>query len=196
MLFINKTSIGNNIAALIEPSETILVSAINTSPKTKQISPICQFVVSNTPTAVATPLPPLNLKNTGNVCPIITNIPASCISNGVLAPLAIFPISNASNIATTPFNISQTNVIAAAAFPTVLNILVVPAFPLPFSLTSNPATLLLIITEKLILPIKYAIIAIIIYGIIIISSFYKSFSFFSLTIILTGVPTKPNSFLN
>lgn len=60
--FINKTSIGNNIAALIEPSETILVSAINTSPKTKQISPICQFVVSNTPTAVATPLPPLNLK--------------------------------------------------------------------------------------------------------------------------------------
>ena len=33
MLFINKTSIGNSIAALIEPSETILVSAINTSPK-------------------------------------------------------------------------------------------------------------------------------------------------------------------
>ena len=31
----------------------------------------------------------------------------------------------------------------------------VPAFPLPFSLTSKPATFLLIIIEKLILPIKY-----------------------------------------
>src|SRR5699024_8848120 len=72
----------------------------------------------------------------------------------------IFPISIAINIATTPFKISHINVIAAAFFPTDLSILVVPALPLPFSLTSKPAIFLLKITEKFTLPIKYAITAI------------------------------------
>ena len=67
-------------------------------------------------------------------------------------------------IDTTPFKISQINVITAAFFPTALNILVVPAFPLPFSLISKPAILLLSIIEKFILPIKYAITAVIIYA--------------------------------
>ena len=66
----------------------------------------------------------------------------------------MFPIPIAINIATTPFNMSHNKVSAAAPFPTDRNIFVLPAFPLPFSLTSNPATFLLIITEKFILPIK------------------------------------------
>ena len=56
-------------------------------------------------------------------------------------------------IDTTPFKISHKSVITAAFFPTERNIFVVPAFPLPFSLTSNPAIFLLINTEKFMLPI-------------------------------------------
>ena len=68
----------------------------------------------------------------------------------------MFPNKIAIPIATTPFKISQISVSAAAPFPTERSILVLPAFPLPFSLTSNPANFLLMITEKFILPIKYA----------------------------------------
>ena len=50
-------------------------------------------------------------------------------------------------------NISDNKVKAAAFFPTVLKTFVEPAFPLPFSLTSNPAIFLLINIEKLTLPI-------------------------------------------
>ena len=54
-------------------------------------------------------------------------------------------------------NQKQIKVNIAAFLPTVLNTLVVPAFLLPFSLTSNPAIFLLKIIAKLTLPIRYAI---------------------------------------
>ena len=57
---INTISIGNNIADNIEPTDTILVRAINISANIKQISPTFQFKVINTPSDVATPFPPLN----------------------------------------------------------------------------------------------------------------------------------------
>ena len=50
---INKTNTGNSTAAPIEPNETILVTAINTNANTKQINPIFQFVINNTPNDVA-----------------------------------------------------------------------------------------------------------------------------------------------
>ena len=65
---------GSNIAAVTDPTETICVNIINTNANTKQINPICQFVINKTPNDVATPLPPLNSKNIGYVCPIITAI--------------------------------------------------------------------------------------------------------------------------
>jgi hypothetical protein len=61
----NTVSTGNSIAAAIEPNDTNLVNAININANTKQINPICQFVINSTPRDVATPFPPLNLKNTG-----------------------------------------------------------------------------------------------------------------------------------
>ena len=128
---------------------TILVIAIRTKAKTKHISPICQFVISNIPNDVAIPFPPLNPKNIGKVCPTTTKIPASCTNKALSTFCTIFPTSKAIPIATTPFKISQISVISAAFFPTDLRTLVVPAFPLPFCLTSNPATFLLIIIEKL-----------------------------------------------
>ena len=129
----------------------------------KQIKPISQFDIIKTPSEVATPLPPLNPKNTGKVWPITTDIPANWTSNALLSILNIYAINNAILIAITPFKMSHTSVMAAAFFPTERSIFVVPAFPLPFSLTSNPAIFLLNITEKFILPIKYEITAVIIH---------------------------------
>ena len=47
--------------------DTILLTAIITSAKTKQINPIFQFIISNTPRDVAIPFPPLNSKKIGKV---------------------------------------------------------------------------------------------------------------------------------
>ena len=74
----NKVNTGNRIAAEIEPSETIFVTAISASANIKQIKPICQFIIIRTPKDVATPFPPLNSKNIGNVCPITTATAAIC----------------------------------------------------------------------------------------------------------------------
>ena len=159
----NTVSTGNSIAAAIEPNDTNLVNAININANTKQINPICQFVINSTPRDVATPFPPLNLKNTGKVWPNTTNIPANWTNKLESVSFTIFPAIKATKTANTPFKQSHKSVKAAAFLPTVLSTLVVPAFPLPFSLTSNPANFLLNITEKLILPNKYAIIETIIY---------------------------------
>ena len=100
----NITRTGNNTAAAIEPTDTILVNAINSNANTKHIKPICQFIIKSTPSEVAIPLPPLNLKKTGKVCPIITNTPASCTNKALSKSLIITPASNAIRTATTPFN--------------------------------------------------------------------------------------------
>ena len=73
---INKVNIGNSTAALIDPTETILVIAIITTANTKHIRPIFQFVINKTPKAVAIPLPQKKKKKIGNVCPTTTSIPA------------------------------------------------------------------------------------------------------------------------
>ena len=105
---------GNKIPADIEPTETILVSAIRINANTKHINPICQFIVNRTPNDVAIPFPPLNPKKIGNVCPISTNIPAICTNKALSRFLMIFPAKKAIKIDTTPFNMSQIRVIAAA----------------------------------------------------------------------------------
>ena len=64
---INIVNTGNSIAAANEPTDTIFVITISNNANTKQISAICQLVINKTPKAVATPFPPLNLKNTGKV---------------------------------------------------------------------------------------------------------------------------------
>ena len=170
-MWINNTNTGNKTAAPTDPIDTILVRTIKTNANTKQINPIFQLVINKTPNDVATPFPPLKLKNTGNVCPITTRIPAICTNNDLSEFFAIAPTIIANIIAATPFNASHKRVKTAAFVPTDLSMFVAPAFPLPFSLTSKPAIFLLIITEKLTLPIKYATIATIIYAAIFIYSF-------------------------
>ena len=145
---------GNNTAAEIDPNETILVTIIITKANTKQISPNLQLIVRRTPSDVATPLPPLNLKNTGKVCPITTRIPAIWQSIAWIFESAfiIFPIKKAINIATTPFKTSQSNVRAAAFLPATLKTFVDPAFPLPLVLTSTCANFCVNIIENERLP--------------------------------------------
>ena len=155
--FANNTNTANKTAVEIEPKETIFVSAIIARANTKQISPIFQFINITIPKLVATPLPPLNLKNTGKVCPTITKNAANSTKIAGFISFTIFPTITAINTDTTPFNISHTSVSSATFFPIVLNTFVVPAFLLPFSLTSNPAIFLLKIIAKLTLPIRYAI---------------------------------------
>ena len=104
----NTVSTGNSIAAAIEPNDTNLVNAININANTKQINPICQFVINSTPRDVATPFPPLNPKNIGNVCPKTTAIPASCTNKALSVFFAIFPTIIANNIATADFMIHST----------------------------------------------------------------------------------------
>ena len=64
---INIVSTGNNIAAPIDPIETILVIMIITKANIKHIKPIFQLVIKSTPKDVATPFPPKKKKNIGNV---------------------------------------------------------------------------------------------------------------------------------
>ena len=72
----NNVNTGNKTAAAHDPTDTILVKAINNTPNTKQINPICQLLIIKIHKEVATPFPPLNPKNIGNVCPSTTAIPA------------------------------------------------------------------------------------------------------------------------
>ena len=55
----NNVKTGNKTAAAHDPKDTILVNAIKTTANTKQINPICQLLISKTPSDVATPFPPL-----------------------------------------------------------------------------------------------------------------------------------------
>ena len=171
--------IGNKIAPAIDPTETILVKAINTKPKIKQIKPTSQFNTNNAPIPVATPFPPLNLKKIGKVCPTIANTAATWQRiafdpSGQTSAPNMFPNNNPSKTAPTPLSKSQTKVKIAGTGPAVLKTFVDPAFLLPLSRTSNPANLFVKITEKLTLPIKYEINAIAIYHLIIV--FILSFS--------------------
>ena len=104
----NNTNTGKSIAAPTDPNDTILLSAISTSANTKHINPICQFVIKSTPKDVATPFPPLNPKNIGNVCPKTTAIPASCTNKALSVFFAIFPTIIANNIATADFMLHST----------------------------------------------------------------------------------------
>ena len=92
--------IGNKIAAQIEPSDTILDIAIIANAKTKHISPIFQLTIKSTPSDVATPFPPLNLKNIGKVWPITTSTPAvnTNISSLSTEAFVIFATSRAISI--------------------------------------------------------------------------------------------------
>lgn len=128
---------------------TIIVKIIIRAIETAGNTPIAA------PAAVATPLPPLNLKKTGKQCPTCAKNPAKRMhsvgaSKKMTSSLAIITAMN-------PFAKSQKNTNAAAFFPHVRKTLVAPALPLPVVRMSFPYRFSVIITAKLMLPITYEI---------------------------------------
>lgn len=100
-----------------------------------------------TPKAVATPFPPLNLRDIGKIWPRITATPDRAIQG----PSRRFFAKMMVNV---PFNKSPRSVMRAGTFPIVLNTFVAPIFPLPLFWISIPLYLE-IRTPKGIEPIRY-----------------------------------------
>ena len=61
---------------ITDPNDTYFETAIIKTAKTMTIKPIFQSKHKIAPRLVATPFPPLNLKNTGKICPKTTNTAA------------------------------------------------------------------------------------------------------------------------
>ncbi len=105
----------------------------------------------NTPSAVATPLPPLNLSHAGKQCPRST-AKAATIIHAALSPVK----RPASQTAAVPFAVSSTRVRTPASGPTTRATLVAPMFPLPALRTSPPPNSLARSSPKGIEPRRYA----------------------------------------
>ncbi len=88
------------------------------------------FKQSNTPAAVATPLPPLNRSHTGYMCPITAAIAAKFIMLG--------SYKRAMYTAMTPLEKSSKRVSKPKSLPPTRSKLVAPIFPDPEERTSMP----------------------------------------------------------
>src|SRR5437764_1207361 len=92
-----------------------------------------QAIASNTPSAVATPLPPRKPSHTGNMWPRMTAPAAASIAS----PPQMLPI----NTAATPFARSSSSVSAATALLPVRSTFVAPMLPDPIPrMSPSPAT--------------------------------------------------------
>ena len=77
---------GAKSAARHDPSETYLVAATTTINTPSNTSARSGFIASRTPTAVATPLPPLNLNCTGHMWPMNARSPHAYANSGTTNP--------------------------------------------------------------------------------------------------------------
>ncbi len=66
-----------NIAMRMEPSETYLLRQTTRTKSTSEAMPTQGYNKVMTEAETATPFPPLNLKNTDQLCPIMTLNPAT-----------------------------------------------------------------------------------------------------------------------
>ena len=134
------------MAALIEPTLTLLVIKTNNNPRAKAIKATFQSTANITPMLGATPLPALNLWNTEYTCPKITLTPARY-------PVKL-PINNIINkVVIKPLRKSKRNTHSPNFQPKTRTALVAPAFPLPSFMMSLPFNLEINI-EGEILPTK------------------------------------------
>lgn len=127
--------IGNNIALIMEATETILVIR-KTKAQVKIIKPNIRFIPASltakpnkTPNVVATPLPPLNPKNMLQLCPHIQAKP-KIIRN--------ISWSAKKTTAAKPLKISIINTAMPAGLPNTLKALVAPTLPEPNFRISMP----------------------------------------------------------
>lgn len=141
----NIVNIGKLNADKIEDREMILTieklrNQINTvKPKTMLNPGILKAKPKSTPKVVATPLPPLNLKNIVQLCPnmhpnpIAINMFCACAKSSCFVKT-----SPSKTTGKKPFNISRNNTVIPQPLPKILNALVAPTFPEPNLRISTP----------------------------------------------------------
>ena len=124
-------------AALSDATEENRVRNARQSHVAHAAAPASKDNPSNAPRKVATPLPPLNLSQTGNRCPKKAETPATCAAS-------LPKCNDAINTGARPLHESNISVAAAADLLPVLSTFVVPMFPDPVCLMSpSPRTLVI-----------------------------------------------------
>lgn len=124
-----------DIAAKIEPKEEYLVIITVINHTVKQESASIGLIARTTPSDVATPLPPLNLKNTVKMCPKIAVIPT--IRTNSAGKSNFIAIS----VGRKPLKVSTSKTIVPYKGPRVLKTLAIPILPLPVFVISIPLNL-------------------------------------------------------
>jgi hypothetical protein len=132
----NHTNKGTVAAATIEPNDTYRVKNTIATNKTPAHNKATGASMANTPTPVATPLPPRNLNHTGKICPTITAIAAAVTIHAACEDGPAKTIAHST--ATAPFNASSTSVEIPAPLPARRETFVAPVPPDPVSRTSAP----------------------------------------------------------
>lgn len=140
---------GNAIPLTTDAMETILkimnvASQVKTTrPNTGLSAAILIANPSKTPKVVATPLPPLNLKNIVQICPQIELIPNKMRKVSAEIPLTFNKKISARKITgRSPLSISISKTVKPNGFPNTRNALVAPTFPEPNLRMSMPFTTL------------------------------------------------------
>jgi len=124
---------GNASAPINEANETIRVNA-NATPKTPATIPIGLGANANqTPSDVATPLPPLNFKKMEAIEPTKVANPTVANADG-----AALKTNRVNSIGMKPLRTSAIKVTAPGSLPPARATFVVPILPDPTALGSNP----------------------------------------------------------
>ena len=92
---------------------------------------------NNTPSEVATPLPPLNRSQIGKLWPRMHAV-AAAVAVHAGSPLNRIAIHRATSTEATPFNTSRTNTGSPYRQPQTRHTFVAPMFPLPCCRMSSP----------------------------------------------------------
>ena len=127
---------GRAIAALILASDTILNNVIMNINIPNVVSPTCHEMPRNTPSPVATALPPFQLSQTGQMWPIKVDRPTATCHESFSSKCF------ANKIDKTPFKTSNRKTVIAALFPMCLNTFVAPVDPDPNERISTPLAIL------------------------------------------------------
>ena len=125
----NKKYAGANTAATIDASDTYRVKYTTMPNDARHASASSQSTPNSTPTAVATPLPPLKRKNTGYRWP--TNAASPTSAKVAWPSPSPGPHTPAAHRGNQPFTASSTSVAMAAFLLPERSTLVAPGFLLP-----------------------------------------------------------------
>ncbi len=121
----------------MDPRDTYRNSSTTTTKMPAAISTALGAIIMKAPRPVATPLPPWNFSQTGNMCPTTADNAARAIASYGLVASTRPERYAASATAAEPFNASRTSVITPSTGD-LRETFVAPMFPLPLWRTSSP----------------------------------------------------------